>query len=290
MSSIATPAFGRRRLRWSRLVIYGVMTTFLLFFLLPVYLLLITSFKSFDQVSLSRMWDLPTSFSLESFNRAWNGGEGVIGMRGSFWNSVQLVVPATVISCILGSLNGYVLSKWRFPGSETLFTLILFGMFIPYQSVLVPLVEILREMRLYATIPGLILVHVVYGIPITTLIFRNYYATVPNELVEAGKIDGADFFGIYRHVMLPLSAPGFVVVAIWQFTSIWNEFLFGLIITNDPQLRPVTVALQNLSGSQFTQWNVQMAGALLVALPPLLVYIFLGKYFLRGLLAGSLKG
>ncbi|GIW00120.1 MAG: hypothetical protein KatS3mg058_1523 [Roseiflexus sp.] len=290
MSSIATPAFGRRRLRWSRLVIYGVMITFLLFFLLPVYLLLITSFKSFDQVSLSRMWDLPTSFSLESFNRAWNGGEGVIGMRGSFWNSVQLVVPATVISCILGSLNGYVLSKWRFPGSETLFTLILFGMFIPYQSVLVPLVEILREMRLYATIPGLILVHVVYGIPITTLIFRNYYATVPNELVEAGKIDGADFFGIYRHVMLPLSAPGFVVVAIWQFTSIWNEFLFGLIITNDPQLRPVTVALQNLSGSQFTQWNVQMAGALLVALPPLLVYVFLGKYFLRGMTGRVAEG
>jgi glucose/mannose transport system permease protein len=236
------------------------------------------------------MWELPTGFSLESFDRAWNGGEGVIGMRGSFWNSVQLVVPATVISCILGSLNGYVLSKWRFPGSETLFTLILFGMFIPYQSVLVPLVEVLREIRLYATIPGLILVHVVYGIPITTLIFRNYYATVPNELVEAGKIDGADFFHIYRHVMLPLSTPGFVVVAIWQFTSIWNEFLFGLIITNDPQLRPVTVALQNLSGSQFTQWNVQMAGALMVALPPLLVYIFLGKYFLRGLLAGSLKG
>lgn len=290
MSSIAVHAPGRRRIRWSRVVVYSLLIAFLLFFLLPVYLLLITSFKSFEQVSLSRMWDLPTSLSLESFNRAWNGGEGVIGMRGSFWNSVQLVVPATVISCILGSLNGYVLSKWRFPGSETLFTLILFGMFIPYQSVLVPLVEVLREIRLYATIPGLILVHVVYGIPITTLIFRNYYATVPNELVEAGKIDGADFFGIYRNVMLPLSAPGFVVVAIWQFTSIWNEFLFGLIITNDPQLRPVTVALQNLSGSQFTQWNVQMAGALLVALPPLLVYIFLGKYFLRGLLAGSLKG
>ncbi|MCS6939363.1 MAG: carbohydrate ABC transporter permease, partial [Roseiflexus sp.] len=207
MSSVAIPAPGRRRVRWSRVAVYGLMIAFLLFFLLPVYLLLITSFKSFDQVSLSRMWDLPTSFSLESFNRAWNGGEGVIGMRGSFWNSVQMVVPATVISCILGSLNGYVLSKWRFPGSETLFTLILFGMFIPYQSVLVPLVEVLREIRLYATIPGLVLVHVVYGIPITTLIFRNYYATVPNELVEAAKIDGADFFGIYRSVMLPLSAP-----------------------------------------------------------------------------------
>ncbi|NWG18801.1 MAG: carbohydrate ABC transporter permease [Chloroflexi bacterium] len=290
MSSVPLPMSRQSRISWSRVIIYTVMILFLLFYLLPVYLILITSFKSFDQVSLSRMWDLPNGFSLASFDRAWNGGEGVIGMRGSFWNSIQLVVPATVISCLLGSLNGYVLSKWRFPGSETLFTLILFGMFIPYQSVLVPLVEVLREIRLYASIPGLILVHVVYGIPITTLIFRNYYATVPNELLEAGKIDGADFFGIYRHVMLPISAPGFVVVAIWQFTSIWNEFLFGLIITNDPQLRPVTVALQNLSGSQFTQWNVQMAGALLVALPTLLVYIFLGKYFLRGLLAGSLKG
>lgn len=290
MSSVPLPVSRQPRISWSRVIIYTVMILFLLFYLLPVYLILITSFKSFDQVSLSRMWDLPIGFSLESFDRAWNGGEGVIGMRGSFWNSIQLVVPATVISCLLGSLNGYVLSKWRFPGSETLFTLILFGMFIPYQSVLVPLVEVLREIRLYASIPGLVLVHVVYGIPITTLIFRNYYATVPNELLEAGKIDGADFFGIYRHVMLPISAPGFVVVAIWQFTSIWNEFLFGLIITNDPQLRPVTVALQNLSGSQFTQWNVQMAGALLVALPTLLVYIFLGKYFLRGLLAGSLKG
>jgi glucose/mannose transport system permease protein len=201
-----------------------------------------------------------------------------------------MVVPATIISCLLGSLNGYVLSKWRFPGSETLFTLILFGMFIPYQSILVPLVQTLSALRLYGSLSGLIFVHVVYGIPITTLIFRNYYVGVPTELVEAGKIDGSDFFGIYRYIMLPLSAPGFVVVAIWQFTSIWNEFLFGLIITNEPRIRPVTVALQNLSGSQYTQWNVQMAGALIVALPTLLVYIFLGRFFLRGLMAGSLKG
>ncbi|MDW8054513.1 MAG: carbohydrate ABC transporter permease [Anaerolineae bacterium] len=259
-------------------------------FLLPVYLLLITAFKDFSEVSLSRMWDLPTRFSLESFDRAWNGGQGTTGMRGSFVNSVLLVVPATVISCLLGSMNGYVLSKWKFRGSETLFTLILFGMFIPYQSILVPLVMVLSSIGLYATLPGLILTHVVYGIPITTLIFRNYYANVPSELVEAGQIDGAGFFDIYRRILLPLSAPGFVVVAIWQFTSIWNEFLFGLIITNDPRLRPVTVALQNMSGSQFTQWNVQMAGALIVAVPTLLVYIFLGRYFLRGLLAGSLKG
>jgi len=268
------------------------MSIMAVFFLLPVYLLLITAVKSFDQVSLNRMWDLPTSFSLESFSRAWNGNprEGITGLSGSFLNSIYMVIPATVISCVLGSLNGYVLSKWRFPSSETLFTLILFGMFIPYQSILVPLVQTLSALKLYGSIAGLVFVHVVYGIPITTLIFRNYYVGVPSELVEAGKIDGADFFDVYRFIMLPLSAPGFVVVAIWQFTSIWNEFLFGLIITNEPRIRPITVALQNLSGSQYTQWNVQMAGALIVAMPTLLVYIFLGRYFLRGLLAGSLKG
>ena len=276
--------------RGPRLLLYVIMIGFAALYLFPVYLLLMTSFKSFDQVSLSRMWEFPTSFSLESFDRAWNGGQGVIGMRGSFLNSVVLTVPATVISCLLGSLNGYVFSKWKFPRSNTLFTLILFGMFIPYQSVLVPLVQLLNSMGLYGSIPGLILTHVVYGIPITTLIFRNYYATVPTELVEAANMDGADFFRIYRHVILPLSAPGFVVVAIWQFTSIWNEFLFGLIITNNPEIRPVTVALQNLSGSQFTQWNVQMAGAVLVALPTLLVYMLLGRYFLRGMMAGALKG
>ncbi len=282
MSAIAASRpVGRHR---PRVLLYVTMVVLAAFFLLPVYLLLITSLKSFDQVSLSRMWELPRGLNGESFARAWEV------MGNSFINSFKLVIPATVISCILGSLNGYVLAKWRFPGSNTLFTLILFGMFIPYQSVLIPLVRVLSTIGLYGTIPGLILTHVVYGIPITTLIFRNYYVGVPTELVDAGKIDGADFFGIYRYIMFPLSIPGFVVVAIWQFTSIWNEFLFGLIITNAPEQRPVTVALQNLSGSQYTQWNVQMAGALMVALPTLIVYVFLGRYFLRGLLAGSLKG
>jgi glucose/mannose transport system permease protein len=281
MSTIALPRPRRRR---PRVLLYILMIALAAFYLLPAYLLLITSFKSFDQVSLSRMWDLPQGLYFESFARAWEV------MGNSFVNSIVLVIPATIISCMLGSLNGYILSKWRFPGSETLFTLILFGMFIPYQSVLIPLVRVLSTIGLYGSIGGLILTHVVYGIPITTLIFRNYYVAVPTELVEAGKIDGADFFGVYYHIMLPISAPGFVVVAIWQFTSIWNEFLFGLILTNAPEQRPVTVALQNLSGSQYTQWNVQMAGALMVALPTLLVYVFLGRYFLRGLLAGSLKG
>ena len=272
------------RLRLGRVAIYVIMIAFALFYLLPVYLLLITGMKSFEEVSLSRMWDLPSGLGFDSFGAAWNT------LRTSFINSFKLVLPATVISCLLGSMNGYVLAKWRFRGSDALFTALLFGMFIPYQSILIPLVLTLQRIGLYGSIAGLILVHVVYGIPITTLIFRNYYAGVPTELVEAAKIDGADFFSIYRHIMLPLSIPGFVVVAIWQFTSIWNEFLFGLIITNAPEQRPVTVALQNIAGSQYTQWNVQMAGALLVALPTLLVYIFLGRYFLRGLLAGSLKG
>jgi glucose/mannose transport system permease protein len=282
-----------RRINPWRVLLYVFMSIIAMFYLLPVFLLLITSFKSFEEVSLSRMWDLPQGIYFESFARAWSGAElegGPRGMGPSFINSMRLTIPATVLSCLVGSLNGYVLSKWRFRGSDALFTLILFGMFIPYQSVLVPLVLVLREMGLYGTISGLVMVHVIYGIPITTLIFRNYYAGVPTELVEAGKIDGANFWRIYRYILLPLSIPGFVVVAIWQFTSIWNEFLFGLIITNKPSASPVTVALQNLAGSQFTQWNVQMAGALIVALPTLLVYIFLGKYFLRGLLAGSVKG
>lgn len=201
-----------------------------------------------------------------------------------------MVIPATLISAFWGSLNGYIFARWQFRGANTLFTLALFGMFIPYQSILIPLVQTLRSLGLYGSIPGLILTHVIYGIPITTLIFRNYYATVPKELVEAARIDGAGLLGVYQRIMLPLSLPGFAVVLIWQFTSIWNDFLFAVTVAQNPAVQPVTVALNNLAGSFIVEWNVQMAGALLAALPTLLVYIFLGRYFMRGLLAGSLKG
>ncbi len=279
-------------IRWSRIVLYAILIIAAAFYLLPVYVLVITGMKSFQEVSLARMWDLPSGIYLDSFAKAWFGkeSEGIRGLSENFMNSVYLTVPATILSALLGSLNGYVLSKWKFRGSDVLFPLMLFGMFIPYQSILIPLVQVLQTMGLYGSLWGLIFVHVVYGIPITTLIFRNYYAAIPNELVEASKIDGANILGIYRHILFPISMPGFVVVMIWQFTSIWNDFLFGVIVTSRPSVQPITVALNNMAGSYIVEWNVQMAGALLTALPTLLVYIFLSRYFMRGLLAGSLKG
>ncbi|MBM7839989.1 glucose/mannose transport system permease protein [Alkalihalobacillus xiaoxiensis] len=262
---------------------YIVLFALAIFFLSPVYVILITSVKPLDEVSLSAMWTLPSALDFSSYVQAFNA------LAPNFVNTLYLVIPATILSALLGAMNGYVLSKWRFKGSEIIFTCMLFGMFIPYQSILIPLIQFLRTIDLYNTIPGLILAHVVYGLPITTLMFRNFYANIPDTMIEAAKVDGASFLGIFRRIILPLSITGFVVVAIWQFTNIWNEFLFAVTITNSGN-QPIMVALQNLSGSQIVQWNVQMAGALLAALPTLLVYIFLGKYFVRGLLAGSVKG
>ena len=221
--------------RWRRFLIYLILIGFAVAYLIPVYLLVVTGMKSFTEVSLARMWDLPSGLHFDSFTKAWFGSEqeGFRGLSGNFLNSVYLAIPATILSAMLGSINGYILSKWKFPGADLIFTLLLFGMFIPYQSILIPLVQVLSKIpwfggNLYSTIPGLIFVHVVYGIPITTLIFRNYYAAIPTELIEAGRIDGANIFSIYRFILFPLSVPAFVVVMIWQFTSVWNDFLFAV--------------------------------------------------------------
>ncbi len=284
-------------LRWQRVVLYAALVVFAVLYLMPVYVLIVTGMKSFAEVSLYRMWDLPKGLHFDSYAKAWFGSEaeGFRGLNVNFMNSVYLTIPATIISAMWGSINGYILAKWKFRGSNVLFPLLLFGMFIPYQSILIPLVQTLQKInifgvRFYGSIPGLILAHVIYGIPITTLIFRNYYANVPTELIEASRIDGANIFGIYRHVLFPLSLPGFVVVMIWQFTSIWNDFLFAATITSNPEAQPITVGLNNLAGSYIVEWNVQMAGSLIAALPTLLVYILLGRFFMRGLMAGSLKG
>jgi glucose/mannose transport system permease protein len=284
MSVLVAAPRARTRLRPSTLVVYALLIVLAVFYLLPMFAIVVTSLKSFAEVSRSTLWELPKSPTLEAFGSAFQT------LAPSFFNSVLLVVPATILSALLGSLNGYVLSKWKFRGANLVFALLLFGMFIPYQSILIPLFQFLSSIGLYGGIPGLILVHVVYGIPICTLIFRNYFATVPRELLEAARMDGATVLGIFRHIMLPISIPGFVVVMIWQFTSIWNEFLFAVTIAQDPTQQPITVALQNLAGSLLAQYQIQMAGALLAAAPTLLVYILLGRYFVRGLLAGSLKG
>jgi glucose/mannose transport system permease protein len=263
--------------------LYTVLVLFALLYLMPIYVLLVTGLKSFGEVRLEQMWDLPSGLHFDSFQDAYRE------LDSHLWNSFRMVIPATVISCILGSINGYILTKWRFPGSDALFFFLLFGMFIPYQSILIPLVRTLQELHLYGSIWGLVLTHAIYGIPITTLIFRNYYANIPTELVEAAKIDGASIFGIYTRIVVPLSLPGFVVVAIWQFTSIWNDFLFAVTLTSNPNTQPVTVALNNLAGSFIVEWNVQMAGALIAALPTLIVYVVLGRFFVRGLMAGALR-
>ncbi|HEY5752932.1 MAG TPA: carbohydrate ABC transporter permease [Chthoniobacterales bacterium] len=262
--------------------------TFLLlcmaFFLLPVYVMIITGLKESTHVSLSTMWHLPTTFGMGGFKEAWNRLSPNLG------NSLQLTLPATAISAMWGAVNGYVLSKWKFRHSNLLFGILVFGMFIPYQSILIPLIQFLQHVKLYGTIWGLITVHVIYGLPITTLIFRNFFADIPDELVESARIDGAGIFRTFVSVMLPLSAPGFVVVGIFQFTNIWNDFLFGVTVLPNPRSQPVTVALNNLSGSFSVDWNVVMAGAVVAALPTALVYIFLGRFFIRGLLSGSVKG
>jgi glucose/mannose transport system permease protein len=274
------------KLRLGKNWLYLPLLAMAAFYLVPMYVMLVTGFKSFGEVDLKTMWNLPSGIYFDNYLEAFDK------LAPSLWNSFIMVVPATLISSALGSLNGYILAKWKFRGADVIFPFILFGMFIPYQAILIPLVIFINNTLSpigLGGIPALVLAHVIYGIPITTLTFRNYYASLPQELLEAAKIDGADMLGIYRHILLPISAPSFVVVLIWQFTSAWNDFLFAVVLTGNTQW-PITVALNNMAGSQIVAWNVQMAGSLLAALPTLLVYIFLGRYFLRGLLAGSLKG
>jgi glucose/mannose transport system permease protein len=275
MTTLAAP--GSRR-AW----VYIPLTMMALFYLVPLYVMLNTGFKSFDEVSLSTMWNLPSGLAFDNFRAAWEA------LRPNLWNSVKIVVPAATISSVLGSINGFVLAKWKFKGANIVFPVLLFGMFIPYQAVLIPLVTFMSRIGLAGGTWGLVLVHVIYGIPITTLIFRNYFATIPETLIEAAKIDGAGIFGTFTRIMLPLAIPSFVVVYIWQFTSAWNDFLFAVVLTNTENW-PVTVALNNLAGSQIIAWNVQMAASFLAAVPTLLIYVFLGRYFLSGMMSGALK-
>lgn len=281
-----TPTGTAIRSRWAPYFTtfrYLALFFLVLFFLMPVYVLLITALKSPAEVSVSRMWELPASLSLDSFTAVWPK------LQDGFVNSVLLAVPAAVISSMLGAMNGFVLSKWRFPGADFVFPLILFGMFIPYQAVLIPMTQTMTNAGLRGGLDGLILVHIIYGLPITTLIFRSYFTALSDEIIEAAKVDGAGMLRTFLFVALPVAPPAFAVSMIWQFTSAWNDFLFGAVLTNR-EFWPITIALNNIAGGQAVPFNEAMASALLACLPTVVVYIVLGRFFMRGLMAGALKG
>ncbi|MFD2795100.1 carbohydrate ABC transporter permease [Promicromonospora vindobonensis] len=274
----------KNRYALGRTLKYAGLIFFLVIVLIPVYVLLVTSFKGAGDADPSRAWALPQIWTVENWTTAWTA------LSPSILRSVAVVVPSAIIAAFLGSLNGFVLARWSFRGADIVFTLILFGMFIPYQAVMIPLTQLVLGLGVPTGVPTLILLHVVYGIPITTLIFRNYYMTVPHELIEAGRVDGAGMLRTYWSIVLPISVPSFVVVLIWQFTSAWNDFLFAVFFSSS-QNGPVTVALNNLAnGALLQNYGVSMAGALFASLPTLLVYIVLGKYFIGGLMSGSVKG
>jgi glucose/mannose transport system permease protein len=282
---LSQPKPRRRQRHWGTYAVWIVMFLMAIVFLMPVYVMVANGLKDAQSVSLQRMWIPPAQLSTDNgFAGAW------VRLQPNMMNSLLMVIPATILSSFIGAINGYLFAKWKFRGSDIVFTLMLFGFFIPYQSILLPLVRTLQILGVYGTIPGLILVHVIYGIPITTLIFRNYFAGVPTELMDAARVDGAGLITTFTRVMLPLSIPAFVVVGIFQFTNIWNDFLFGVTVVPNPAAQPVTIALNNLSGTFSVEWNVVMAGAVLAALPTAIIYILLGRFFIRGILAGSVKG
>jgi len=277
-----------------RVMIYLILLFFALIYLAPLYVMFTTSLKDIEEIRSGNLMALPVNPTFYAWTKAWSSactGSECEGLAPYFWNSVRIVFPAVIISTIIGAFNGYSLAKWKFKGSELLFGALLFGCFIPFQVILLPMAKLLGSLGLANTVTGLVMVHVIYGIAFTTLFFRNYYVGIPTELVKAAKLDGAGFFNIFRHIFLPLSTPIFVVTIIWQFTQIWNDFLFGVVYSGSGT-QPITVALNNLVNTSVggKEYNVDMAAAIIAALPTLVVYVIAGKYFIRGLTAGAVKG
>jgi glucose/mannose transport system permease protein len=277
-----------------RVLLWALLLLFALFFLTPLYVMLSTSLKSLDAVRETGLLSLPPVLDFSAWAKAWGSactGMQCQGLKPFFFNSVVMVLPAVAISTLLGAINGYVLTQWRFRGSELMFALMLFGVFMPMQVVLLPMSQVLGWLGVASSVWGLMLVHVVAGIPSTTLFFRNYYIGLPDELIKAAQLDGAGFWMIFRRIVLPLSLPILVVTVIWQFTNIWNDFLYGVVFSGADS-KPITVGLNNLANtsSAVKEYNVDMAAALIAALPTLFVYVVAGKYFVRGLTAGAVKG
>lgn len=277
-----------------RIVVYGLLVLLALYYLMPLFVMLSTSVKTLDDIRGGNLIALPAEITFEAWAKAWSSactGVDCSGLGKNFWNSVSFVVPAVLISTLIGAFNGYVLTMWRFRGSDGIFTLLMIGCFIPFQVVLLPMAQTLGVLGIANSTMGLIFVHVVYGLAFTTLFFRNFYVSVPDELAKAARIDGAGFFRIFWRIILPLSPPIIVVCVIWQFTQIWNDFLFGVVFSSGER-QPITVALNNLvnTSTGVKEYNVDMSAAIIAALPTLFVYVVAGKYFVRGLTAGAVKG
>ena len=278
----------------SRWIVYALLLLAAAFFLMPLYVMLVTSLKDANEIRAGNLMGLPGRLNTEAWGEAWSSactGVDCNGLQPFFWNSVVMTVPAVLISTAWGAVNGYVLSLWKFRGSDVLFGLLLFGVFMPFQVVLLPMSQVLGWLGLSSSVAGLILVHCLAGLAGTTLFFRNYYGAIPLELVNAARIDGAGFWQIFLRIVLPMSTPIVMVTLIWQFTNIWNDFLFGVVFSGVDS-KPITVGLNNLANtsSSVKAYNVDMAAAIIAGLPTMLVYVLAGRYFVRGLTAGAVKG
>nr|WP_153463577.1 carbohydrate ABC transporter permease [Agrobacterium tumefaciens] len=281
--------FSRRNI-----ILYGTLFVAAAYYLLPLYVMVVTSLKGMPEIRLGNIFAPPVEITFEPWVKAWANactGLNCDGLSRGFWNSVRILVPSVVISIIVASVSGYAIANWKFKGSELFFSILIIGAFIPYQVMIYPIVIVLREMGVYGTLTGLVIVHTIFGMPILTLLFRNYFASLPEELFKAARIDGANFWQIYLRIMLPMSLPIFVVAMILQVTGIWNDFLFGVVFTR-PEYYPMTVQLNNIVNSVqgVKEYNVNMAATLLTGAVPLIVYFVSGRLFVRGIAAGAVKG
>ncbi len=284
----------RRRVDIGRFGVYALLLTAALFFLLPLYVMVSTSLKPMEEIRLGNLFALPGAPSLDAWVMAWSAactGLECRGIRVGFWNSVAIAVPSTVISIFFGALNGYALAFWRVAWAQRLFTVLLFGAFVPYQVMMYPLVRAFATVGLFGTLPGIVLIHTVFGMPIMTLLFRNYYAAVPAELFKAARIDGGGFWRIFFQLMLPMSVPMLIVAVIMQMTNIWNDFILGLVFAGRENL-PMTVQLNNVINTTTGErlYNVNMAATILTSMVPLVIYLVSGRWFVRGITAGAVKG
>lgn len=295
-AALEGPAGPKPRRRFSRrnIFIYGTLLLVALYYLLPLYVMIVTSLKGMPEIRMGNIFAPPVEITFEPWVKAWSQactGLNCDGLSRGFWNSVRITVPSVILSILIASINGYALANWRFKGADVFFTILIFGAFIPYQVMLYPLVIMLREIGLYGSLWGLVLVHTIFGMPILTLLFRNYFTSLPEEIFKAARVDGAGFWGIYFRIMVPMSLPIFVVAMILQVTGIWNDFLFGVVYTK-PDTYPMTVQLNNIVNSVqgVKEYNVNMAATLLTGLVPLVIYFVSGRLFVRGIAAGAVKG